>query len=65
MSSHESGASTPPERPRRKLTPWQKIMRASKRGTGLRLSADEVWNLSRDNAIETLAGNDDEGLPDE
>lgn len=41
-------------------TPWQKIMRAAKRGTGLRLTVDEVWQLSRDSAIETKAGNDDE-----
>lgn len=44
---------------RRKLTPPQKIMRAARRGTGLRLSADEVWSMSRDEAIRALAENDD------
>jgi hypothetical protein len=38
-----------------KLNPWQKIMRAAERGTGLRLNADEVWLLSRDDAIEQAA----------
>jgi hypothetical protein len=40
---------------RRKLNPWQKIMRAAQRGTGLHLTADEVWQLSRDDAIEQAA----------
>jgi hypothetical protein len=40
------------------LTPWQKIMRAAHRGTGLRLSPDEVGELSADAAIATVAGND-------
>lgn len=38
-----------------KLTPWQKIMRAAKRGTGLRLTADECSRLGMDGAIETRA----------
>lgn len=33
-------------------------MRAAKRGTGLRLTADEVWKLACDDAIETKANND-------
>ena len=40
-------------------TPHQRIMRAAERGTGLRLSADEVRRLSRDDAIATCARNDD------
>ncbi len=43
------------------LTPHQKIMRAAKNGTGLRLNADEVWVLSMDDAIATAATNDDFG----
>jgi hypothetical protein len=42
------------------MTPHQKIMRAAERGTGLRLTAEEVGKLSRDGAIETCAANDDE-----
>ena len=42
------------------VTPHQKIMRAAKRGTGLRLTAAEVYSLSRDNAIESCARNDDD-----
>lgn len=41
------------------MTPHQKIMRAAKRGTGIRLSAVEVLELSRDGAIATCAENDD------
>lgn len=40
------------------LNPWQKIMRAAERGTGLRLTADEVWRLSKDDAIEQAATQD-------
>ena len=43
------------ERGMSRLDPWQKIMRAAKRGTGLRLNADEVWQLSLDDAIEQMA----------
>lgn len=42
-----------------KWTPYQRIMRAAKRGTGVRLSADEVFALSADDAISTCAANDD------
>ena len=45
---------------RPKLSPWQKIMRAAREGRGLRLSEDEVWQLSADNAIETKAANDED-----
>jgi hypothetical protein len=41
------------------LTPQQKIMRAAKRGTGLRLTADEVHALSLDDAIRQCALNDE------
>jgi hypothetical protein len=44
-----------------KLTPWQRIIRAAKEGKGIRLSADEVYMLSQDDAIEQRARNDDEG----
>lgn len=42
-----------------KKTPWQRIIIASEKGSGIRLSADEVWQLSRDDAIVTKALNDD------
>lgn len=45
-----------------KLSPWQKIMRAAKRGSPLYLNSLEVQRLSRDSAIEQKAVNDDEGL---
>lgn len=41
-------------------SPPQKIMRAAKRGSGLRLTADEVAVLASDSAIEARAWNDDE-----
>jgi hypothetical protein len=44
-----------------KLTPWQRIIRAAKAGRGLRLTADEIYMLSQDDAIEQRARNDDEG----
>lgn len=40
-------------------SPWQKIIIAAKRGRGLRLTSDEVFALSMDDAIETVASNDD------
>lgn len=42
------------------LTPHQRIMRAAKAGKGVRLSADEVFALSLDDAISSAALNDDE-----
>lgn len=45
---------------KKKLSPAQKIMRAAKRGTGLRLTADQVWQLSAsDIPVETQAASDD------
>lgn len=41
------------------MTPHQKILKAAKRGTGLRLTAAEVARLAADNAIATCAENDD------
>ena len=41
------------------LTPWQKIMRAGRRGTGARLTADDVKRLMSDEAIRTRAELDD------
>ena len=41
------------------MTAHQKIMRAAKRGTGLRLTAKEISMLSMDQAIEQAAANDD------
>ena len=42
------------------MTPYQRIMRAANRGTGVRLSAHEVLLLSLDIAIDHAAANDDE-----
>lgn len=42
------------------MTPHQRIARAARRGTGLRLTADEVWDLWEDDAIRTRADADDE-----
>lgn len=44
----------------RKLTPYQRIMRAADAGRGLRLSAEEVLAMSNDSAIVDLSLNDDE-----
>lgn len=43
-----------------KKTPYQRIMRAAERGGGVRLSVDDVFLLSMDDAIATRANNDDE-----
>lgn len=40
-------------------SPYQRIVRAGDRGTGLRLSPEEIQVLSRDTAIRQLASNDD------
>lgn len=45
---------------RRTFTPHQRIMWAARRGTGLKLNAQEVFMLSRDHSIETRATADDE-----
>ena len=43
----------------KKLTPYQKIARAAKRGTGCRLTAEDVRRLWMDDAIQTVAERDD------
>lgn len=40
-------------------SPYQRIVRAAKRGTGLRLSAEEASILGRDEAILGVAANED------
>lgn len=40
------------------MNPWQKIIRAAERGTGLRLTADEIQRLSMDDAIQQAATQD-------
>lgn len=47
------------EREKMTKSPYQRIVRAAARGTGLRLSAEEVQALSHDTAIRHLAANDD------
>jgi hypothetical protein len=42
------------------LSPWERIVRAGKRGTGLTLSPDEAWALSVDDAIHSRAEQDTE-----
>lgn len=43
-----------------KLSPYQRIVRAAKRGTGVRLSPDECWQMHLDDAIATVAWRDEE-----
>lgn len=45
---------------RKRKTPWQRIKNAADRGTGLRLSPDDVRRLGHDGAIMTRAELDDE-----
>lgn len=45
----------------KKLSPYQRIMQNAKKGKGVVLSADEVFALSMDNAIATVADNEDAG----
>lgn len=48
-------------KPTRKLTPYQRIVRAANRGTGCRLSYDDCHDLGvMDDAIFTRAQIDDE-----
>lgn len=49
-----------------KLSPYQRIIRAARRSTGVHLSAEDVGILASDTAIKDRAGNDDEYeyLPD-
>ena len=51
----------------KRLTPHQRIMRASERGTGCRLSAEDCEALAGDHAIMQRAADDDEmaKLPDD
>ncbi len=42
------------------MTPHQRIMHAAAKGSGIRLSASECAELSRDQAIAQCALNDDE-----
>jgi hypothetical protein len=50
-----------PKPKRKKLTPYQRIVRAAKAGRGVRLSADECFDLGEmDDAIFTRARLDDE-----
>ncbi len=46
-------------KPKPKLTPHQLIVRAAKAGKGLRLTADQVWELFKDDAITHRAALDD------
>jgi hypothetical protein len=39
----------------RPSNPWEAIMWAAARGQGLRLTAEDVWTLSGDDAIATAA----------
>ena len=41
-------------------TPYQRIIRAAKKGKGIRLTADEVFQMSRDDAIHTRAMKDND-----
>ena len=43
----------------RKLTPYQRIVRNAEKGLGVVLSAEEVFQMSHDNAIERRAEVDD------
>lgn len=42
------------------MTAYQRIVRAAKRGTGTRLSADECFQMSTDDAIWMVAQQDDD-----
>ena len=44
----------------KRLTCYQRIMRAAKKGVGVRLSADEAFQLSMDDAVMQVAQADDE-----
>lgn len=50
--------------PLTKLTPYQRIMRAAKRGKGVLLSVSDVLKMAGDQAIVQLAENDDEEAAD-
>lgn len=40
---------------KQRIDPYKRIMLAAKKGVGVHLNADEVWNLSQDDAIATAA----------
>lgn len=42
------------------LSPWERIVRAARRGTGLTLSPAEAWALYMDDAIQSRAEQDTE-----
>lgn len=44
----------------KRLTPYQRIVRAAEKGRGVRLTVAEVFALSRDHAIYSRAEGDDE-----
>lgn len=46
------------------MTLHQRIMRAAARGTGMRLSAEEVAMMAQDHAISEAAQNDDDEADD-
>jgi len=48
----------------KRLTAYQRIVRAAKRGTGARLTAAEVTLLAQDEAIRSVADQDDTGPED-
>lgn len=56
MKTNES--SVAPEVESRTLTPYQRIIKASVQGKGIRLSADEVYSMALDTTIVDLAEND-------
>lgn len=45
---------------RGKLSPYQRIMRNAAKGRGVRLSAEETFAMSLDEAVAQCAVNDDE-----
>ncbi|NTG94213.1 hypothetical protein [Rhizobium rhizogenes] len=48
-----------------KLSPYTRIALAAKKGVGVRLSPDEVWDMAHDDAIATVAENIRDGVYDE
>ena len=48
-----------PPKTRRRRTPYQRIVRAAELGMGVKLTPEDVLGMSQDNAIQTLAYNDD------
>ncbi|MFJ6322317.1 MULTISPECIES: hypothetical protein [unclassified Rhizobium] len=48
-----------------RLSPYTRIVLAAKKGVGVRLSPDEVWEMAHDDAIATVAENIRDGSYDE